>query len=60
MQIGKLWEARQELNDLEGCRPHNPRGEIRCMYGTADEVGHPVWSLTWQSEHVRSSARPTE
>ena len=43
-QVYELWEPCQELCDLEGCRPQIPRGQIRRMSGTAEEVGHRVVS----------------
>ena len=39
-QIGELWKFRQELDYLEGCRPHIPRGQVCGMSGTAEKVGH--------------------
>ena len=42
VQVAELWEPCQELSDLEGCRPHIPRGQIRGMSGTAKEVGNRV------------------
>ena len=39
-QIGELRMARQELDYLEGCRPHIPRGQVCGMCGTAEKVGH--------------------
>ena len=30
------------MSDLEGCRPHIPRGQVRGMSGTAEEVGNRV------------------
>ena len=30
------------MSDLEGSRPHIPRGQVRGMSGTAEEVGHRV------------------
>ena len=41
-QVAELWEPCQELSDLEGCRPHIPRGQIRGMGGAAEEVGYCV------------------
>ena len=41
-QVAEMWEPCQELSDLEGCRPHIPRGRGRVMSGTAEEVAHHV------------------
>ena len=41
-QVAKWRKPCQELGDLLGCRPHIPRGQIREMSGTAEEVGHRV------------------
>ena len=41
-QVAERRKPCQELGDLEGCRPHIPRGQIRGMSGTAEEVGHHV------------------
>ena len=41
-QVSKRRKPCPELGDLEGCRPHILRGQIRGMSGTAEEVGHRV------------------
>ena len=38
--VAELWDPCQELDNLEGCRPHIPRGQVRGMSGAAEKVGH--------------------
>ena len=49
----------QELSDQEDGRPHIPRGQVRGMSLTAEEVGHPML-VERHSGQVGSSAQPLE